>query len=175
VRSSNSATGSADAVAARSRIRGRAPSVALCVHLLVAATANAAPAAPAVVVESRRAFVVEQLLRIARLETGEGDGGEIGTPRGRIGAPLVAVKKNLQAASLALARADLGRFDQLRAEIASQMEMVDALLSQAEVEASLARAEAQLAQTAIVLTEAEARARAAEDRLRQRPPAEPSP
>ncbi len=142
---------------------------------LIAVLAPAAHGAEPVVVESRRAFLVEQLLRIHRLEGGDAGGAELGTARGRIGAPLVAVKKNLQAASLALARNDLGRFDQLRAEVSAQMDMVDALLSQVEVEVALGRAEAQLAQTALVMTEAEVRARAAEDRLRTAAPGSAAP
>jgi len=143
--------------------------------VVAALLSTAAFAAEPVVIESRRAFIVEQLLRIARLEGGDNVGSEIGTTSARIGAPLVAVKKNLNQASLALARGDLGRFDQLRGEVAAQMEMVDALLSQANVEVALAGAEAQLAQTALVLSEAERRARAVEERLRSGAPSSAPP
>jgi hypothetical protein len=153
------------------RIRSRLRTGILAAALLPLPASAAEP----VVVESRQAFLVEQLLRIARLEGGDEANSEVGTTSARIGAPLVAVKKNLHEASLALARGDLGRFDQLRGEVAAQMDMVDALLSQAEVEVALARAEAQLAQTALIMGEAERRARAAEARLRTGAPGSAPP
>lgn len=129
--------------------------------------------------ESPRAFLVEQLLELARLEASE--------TREQLGAALTGVRRDLQAAELVLAefedadraRRDAtgaaalavatdrmakaqGRFEALRAEISAQMNYVDALMSSAELDQALVQAEAQRAQTQMVLTEAEARARAAE-------------
>ena len=137
------------------------------------------PAAAEPVPESPRAFLVEQLLELARLDALE--------TREQLGAPLTGVRRDLQAAELVLAeledaqttardaRSEAARtlardrvtlaqakFEALRTEIAAQMDYVDALLSRAELEQALVQAEAQLAQTQTVLTEAEARARAAE-------------
>ncbi len=129
--------------------------------------------------ESPRAFLVEQLLELARLDALE--------TREQLGAPLTGVRRDLQAAELVLAELDdaqtaareagsaaartlaqgrvavaQAKFEALRTEIAAQMDYVDALLSRAELDQALVQAEAQLAQTQTVLTEAEARARAAE-------------
>jgi hypothetical protein len=143
------------------------------------AVALGAPAAAEPPPESPRAFLVEQLLELARLDSLE--------TREQLGAPLTGVRRDLQAAELVLAELDdaqsatrearsaaaralaqarvtqaQARFEALRTEIAAQMDYVDALLSRAELDQALVQAEAQLAQTQAVLTEAEARARAAE-------------
>lgn len=137
------------------------------------------PAAAEPPPESPRAFLVEQLLELARLDALE--------TREQLGAPLTGVRRDLQAAELVLAELEdaeaaardapsaaartlaqarvtqaKAKFEALRTELAAQMDYVDALLSRAELDQALVQAEAQLAQTQTVLTEAEARARAAE-------------
>lgn len=139
-------------------------------------------------VESPRAFVLERLLELARLEKLEA--------RAEMGAPLTGVRQNLQAAELVLAEFDdaratllgklttsrraqeterahraLLRFESLRAEISAQMDYIDALLSRTELDQALVQAEAQRAQTQLVLNEAEAKAQVAEAAARQAAPA----
>lgn len=160
------------------RSRGRHALFGVALALASGAARPRAESVP----ETPRAFLVEQLLELSRLDATE--------TREQLGAPLTGVRRDLQAAELVLAELEdaekaareasgaaarataqarvtraKARFEALRTEIAAQMSYVDALLSRTELEQALLQAEAQFAQTQAVLTEAEARARAAEASL----------
>lgn len=135
---------------------------ALALVLLLAAP-NPPAEAPA---ESPRAFLLEVARRVSRLEDRE-------QGQARIGPALIEVRRSLEDAELALAQDDPLRFDRIRAEIAAQLDYIDALRARAEEEEAVAQAEARLAQTTQLLGEAEKRALEAERRLAAPPTAPP--
>lgn len=117
---------------------------------------SAPPSAPAAPSESPRAFLVEVALRAQGLEARDS--------RGQLGSALAEVRRNLLQAELFLARGEVVRFDQVRAEIAAQLAWIDALLSRDVDEDALHQTRLQLDQAVLGLAEAEERAAAAEAR-----------
>ncbi len=120
--------------------------------LMAGPSPSARAAAP--VDDSPRAFLLEVTLQAHRLESRDA--------QGQLGAPLTELRRNLHEAELYLAKHDEKRFSQVRAEISAQLAWIDALLSKAEVDGSLAQTNLLLSQAALSLADAEERARQAE-------------
>ena len=134
----------------------------LVVALLAPAPPSAPPSGPRprapAPAEPPRAFLLEVARRLSHLESR--DQGQA-----RVGPALIEVRRSLEDAELALAQTDALRFERIRAEIAAQLDYIDALRARTGEEEALNQAAARLEQTNQLLSEAEKRALDAERRL----------